>query len=108
MGPLLRPDCRRLVGVDLSAGMVAKARDRGCYDSVEVGELVEWLRLRSVGGDGCTGRGGGGGGGGGGLDDGGSPEAAGFDLQVAADVLVYIGDLKPLCAAAAAAAAGPG
>jgi hypothetical protein len=44
MGPLLRAACGRLVGVDLSAGMCGKAVERGCYDLVEVGELVQWLQ----------------------------------------------------------------
>jgi len=105
MGPLLQPLMApgrgRLVGVDLSSAMGDKARARGCYDRVEVGELVGWLH-RQAGG-----RQPGGGGSSGGGEDGGS-EGGRFDLLVAADVLVYIGDLRPLFAAAAGAAAGPG
>lgn len=43
MGPLLRPHTQRLVGVDLSQGMVAKAKERGCYDALAVDELVQYL-----------------------------------------------------------------
>lgn len=94
MGPLLRPDCGRLVGVDLSAGMCDKARARGCYDSVHVCELVEWLQALATGGGDASSCGGGGG--------------RGFDLLVAADVLVYIGDLQPLLAAAGDACSASG
>jgi predicted TPR repeat methyltransferase len=43
MGPLLRQHTAHLSGVDLSQGMVAKARERGCYDELGVGELVQHL-----------------------------------------------------------------
>ena len=69
----LRPYARRLVGVDLSAGMLAKARERGGYDALDVGELSAYMRERSDA----------------------------FDLVVSADTLVYIGDLGPPLAAAA-------
>jgi predicted TPR repeat methyltransferase len=49
MGPLLRPYVGRLEGVDLSAGMVQKAKDRGCYDKLDVGELVACLNGRDKG-----------------------------------------------------------
>lgn len=75
MAPLLRPLAIRLEGVDLSPAMVDKARERGLYDGLAVGELVAALAGR--------------------------PEA--FDLVVAADVLVYLGDLAPVMAAARAA-----
>lgn len=84
MGPLLRPACGWLAGVDLSVGMCNKARERGCYDLVEVGELVEWLQQQRQQ-----------------QQLGGSQRP--FDLLVAADVLVYIGDLQPLLQASAAA-----
>ncbi|MGE0748011.1 MAG: class I SAM-dependent methyltransferase [Rhodospirillales bacterium] len=74
-GPLLRPFARRLDGVDLSANMVAKARDKGLYDDLVVGELVAALAARP----------------------------AAYDVIVACDVLVYFGDLGPLFAAARAA-----
>jgi predicted TPR repeat methyltransferase len=71
----LRPLARRLVGVDLSERMVARARALGLYDELAVADLVAWL---------------------------GNPDqAGGFDAIVAADVLVYFGDLtQPLAAAA--------
>jgi len=50
MGPLLRHHVTdSLVGIDLSAGMIAKARDRGCYDDLAVGELVEHLQQLKAG-----------------------------------------------------------
>lgn len=72
-GPLLRPLAARLVGVDLSPGMLERARERGMYDELRVGEITSALR-----------------------DE---PEA--YDLIVAADVLVYFGDLFELMAAIA-------
>lgn len=81
MGPLLRPHCSQLCGVDLSAGMVAKAQQRGCYDELAVAELGQYLQEAQAGG------------------------GAGFDLLVAADVFVYIGELLPVLQPAAAAAA---
>jgi predicted TPR repeat methyltransferase len=71
MGPLLRPHVSSLDGVDLSAKMVDKAREKGCYDRLFVEDVVEFLSEQK-------GRG------------------HSYDLLVAADVLVYIGDLVPL------------
>jgi predicted TPR repeat methyltransferase len=71
-GVLLRPLAKTLAGVDLSPKMLARARQRGIYDSLECAELCVFLAQR---------------------------EQA-FDLAVAADVLVYIGDLAPLMLAA--------
>jgi predicted TPR repeat methyltransferase len=73
--PLLRPHAARLVGVDLSPGMVAKARERGGYDELAIAELTGFLRQR--------------------------PQA--FDLVVSADTLVYFGDLSQVIPAARAA-----
>jgi predicted TPR repeat methyltransferase len=64
-GPLLRPLARTLVGVDLSPKMLAKARERGGYDELVCAELAAYLA--------------------------GQPQR--FDVGVAADVFVYIGDL---------------
>ncbi len=50
-GPLIRAHARRLTGVDLSGGMVEKARARGGYDALEVAELTEWLRGHRLGWD---------------------------------------------------------
>ena len=84
MGPLLRPHVSgRLEGVDLSQGMVDKARAKGCYDHLAVEELVAYL-------DGSAGQEG--------VQCGGS---GGYDLLVAADVFVYIGDLGPVFASGA-------
>ena len=67
-GPLLRPLACLLEGVDLSPQMLDKARDIGLYDGLYCAEMVSFLRVRP----------------------------AGFDLIVAADVCVYVGDLAPL------------
>ncbi len=71
-GPLFRSLARRLVGVDLSPRMIEKARERGVYDELHVDELTEYLARRENW----------------------------VDLIVAADVLVYIGDLAPVFAGA--------
>jgi predicted TPR repeat methyltransferase len=65
----------RLTGVDLSAGMLAKAAQRGAYDDLVQADVVDYLRS----------------------------QPARFDLIFAADVLIYIGDLTDLFAAAAGA-----
>lgn len=69
---LLRPAASRLVGIDLSARMLAKARERGGYDCLLPGDLVEHLRAIP----------------------------AGYDLIFAADVFIYVGDLGLVIAAA--------
>jgi predicted TPR repeat methyltransferase len=43
VGPLVRPHASRLVGVDLSAGMLRKAEQRQVYDDLFRGELVAFL-----------------------------------------------------------------
>ena len=40
-GPFLAPYARRLVGVDLSQGMLAKARARNAYDELAKSELTK-------------------------------------------------------------------
>jgi len=60
-----------LEGVDLSAGMVAIARRKSIYDLLEVGEAVTFAALKK----------------------------RHYDLVVAADVLVYMGDLEAVMAA---------
>jgi predicted TPR repeat methyltransferase len=80
MGEALRGRVDHLVGVDLSAAMIAKARKRGVYDELIIGDAVAPMRERP------------------GI----------FDLIVAADALVYIGDLAPLFAAVAWALAAEG
>jgi predicted TPR repeat methyltransferase len=81
MGEALRGRIDHLTGVDLSAGMIAKARGRGVYDRLIVGDAAAMLT---------------------------SEPPAAFDLIVAADSLVYIGDLAPLFGAAAIALASGG
>jgi predicted TPR repeat methyltransferase len=72
-GPLVLPYARRLVGVDLSGGMLAHAKEKHVYDALVKTELTEYLRANR--------------------------EA--FDLIVSADTLVYFGDLENALAAAA-------
>lgn len=67
-GPLLRPLACLLEGVDLSPHMLDRARDSGLYDGLYCGEMVGYLRVRP----------------------------ASSDVIVAADVFVYVGDLKPV------------
>ena len=71
-GPLLRPYARELIGIDLSAGMLERARPRGVYDRLAQGELGAWL----------------------------ADCAATFDLIVSADTLCYFGALQQVVAAA--------
>jgi len=73
--PLLRPYARHLTGVDLSGGMVEKARQRGGYDALEVAELTAYLQDRRQA----------------------------WDVVVSADTLVYFGELGPVLEAAHAA-----
>ncbi len=42
-GPLIAQHVHRLVGVDLSSGMIAKARSRNVYDELTKAELTAWL-----------------------------------------------------------------
>jgi predicted TPR repeat methyltransferase len=74
-GADLRPYARRLTGVDLSGGMLDRARAKGEYDALVEAELTEFL--------------------------GRSPAA--YDLIVSADTLVYFGALEALVAALAGA-----
>ena len=74
-GPLLRPYARRLEGVDLSAGMLAKAGQRGGYDQLHEAELTAWL----------------------------SAHPAAYGLVVSADTLCYFGALDEVLPAAGAA-----
>ncbi len=67
-GQAILPFARFLVGVDLSAKMVAEADKKGCYDQLVVGDVVDFLNNLN------------------------EP----VDLLLAADVLTYFGDLEPL------------
>jgi predicted TPR repeat methyltransferase len=73
--PFLRPRARRLVGIDLSSGMLARARARKTYDELIEAELTTWLaRQRPV-----------------------------HDLIVSADTLCYFGSLESVLSGAATA-----
>lgn len=74
-GPLIAPWAKRLVGVDLSAGMLAKARDKDAYDLLEKAELSRYLREHQ----------------------------AEFELILSADTLCYFGPLDAVSASAAGA-----
>jgi predicted TPR repeat methyltransferase len=68
----LRPRARRLVGVDLSSGMLARARARRAYDELVEAELSAWLM----------------------------GQRGAFDLIVSADTLCYFGSLVEALAGA--------
>lgn len=70
-GALFRDKAARLDGIDLSPAMIEKARARGVYDSLTVGDIETTL-------------------------------AGAYDLILAADTLVYLGDLALLFRAVAA------
>ena len=70
--PYLKAYSRRLAGVDLSQQMLDKASERGLYDELACGDLISYL------GD----------------------QHEAWDLAIAADVFVYIGDLAPVFVAA--------
>jgi len=74
-GALVAPFARRLLGVDLSEGMLAHAKEKSVYHELFRAELSEYLRSNG--------------------------EA--FDLIVSADTLVYFGDLTSVVAAFAEA-----
>lgn len=76
----LTPYARRLTGVDLSAGMLARASEKQIYDVLVQAELTAFLRGRQQD----------------------------VDLIVSADTLVYVGDLRPVMKAAAGALAPGG
>lgn len=60
--------CDTLTGIDISAKMVEKAKIKNIYDQLEVAEITEYLqRKHNL-----------------------------FDLIIAADVMTYMGDLRPV------------
>lgn len=63
--PLVRDRAAHLTGIDLSAEMVARARERGLYDALIVGDLHQVLEQ----------------------------PLQRFDLVLAADVFIYVGEL---------------
>jgi predicted TPR repeat methyltransferase len=70
-GLAFKPIARRLDGIDLSPAMIEKARARRIYDRLTVGDIET------------------------------PPDEASYDLLLAADTLVYLGDLTRILAAAA-------
>ncbi len=71
-GPLVKPYASRIVGVDLSAGMLQRAQTRGVYDELVKAELQAYL-----------------------VD-----HVEEFDVIISADTLVYFGALDDVLAAA--------
>jgi len=71
--PLFRDIAGFLHGVDLSSGMLEKARERGLYDSLEINDIVASM----------------------------ATSEASWDLAVSADVLTYLGDLEDVFATCA-------
>jgi predicted TPR repeat methyltransferase len=74
-GLVLRPFARRLVGVDLSSGMLEKAHARGIYDDLARAEITAYLHQLD-----CA-----------------------YDMIVATDVLVYFGAIDEVVGGAAKA-----
>jgi len=72
-GPLVAPYVRRLTGIDLSAGMLAQAKEKGVYDALYKVELTSYLR----------------------------DNLHAFDLILSADTLCYFGALDGVVGAAA-------
>ena len=73
-GKLLRPLVQRLVGIDLSAAMIALAHERGVYDQLETVELTAWFNRDPL---------------------------ERFDVIASCDTLIYFGDLMQVLPAAA-------
>ena len=71
----LRPRAKQLVGIDLSSGMLARARARNTYDQLIEAELSDWLASQ--------------------LDA--------YDLIVSADTLCYFGSIEAALSGAARA-----
>lgn len=71
-GPLVKPYARRLVGIDLSVGMLTMARQKQAYDDLFKVELTSYLEQ----------------------------QRSAFDLIVSADTLVYFGPLERVADAA--------
>ena len=80
-GAIVREAAAELVGVDLSAGMLARAQARGIYDRLEQRDVAAFLEARA---------------------------ADSLDLVLALDVFIYVGALDRVMAAAARALAPAG
>jgi predicted TPR repeat methyltransferase len=78
--PLFRTWARRLVGVDLAPKMIEQARQRGLYDELILGDVLVPLH---------------------------QPDS-GYDLIIAADVFVYIGNIEAIIKAGKMALSGRG
>ena len=78
-GPLVRPWVERLIGVDVSAAMLERARSLGVYDDLLQADLSQHLAERL------------------------QQRAEPYDLVLAADVFIYVGDLAPVFASVHAA-----
>ena len=74
-GPLIKPYARKLVGVDLSAGMLVRARGSGTYDELVQAELTGFLQSQKDA----------------------------FDLILSVDTLCYFGELTSVLSGAAQA-----
>ncbi|QDV45508.1 biotin biosynthesis protein BioC [Stieleria neptunia] len=70
-GQPFRPMAGQLIGVDLSPRMLDKAKDKNLYDALHCADVLEFLS-----------------------------RPAEYDLIIAADVLIYLGDLQPVFSAA--------
>jgi predicted TPR repeat methyltransferase len=82
-GAAFRPACGRLIGVDLSEAMVAKAAAKKLYDRLETADLVDFLQQETRG-------------------------ETRYNLVLAADVFVYVNELSPIFAAVARLSAAGG
>ncbi len=67
-GSLFRSHCEKLYGVDISTKMIQQAQGKKIYDELKAKEIIEYL----------------------------AQTEAKFDLFVAADVFVYLGNLEPV------------
>jgi predicted TPR repeat methyltransferase len=82
-GAAFRPYCDRLVGMELSSAMLARAKAKAIYDRLIEGEIAALLATEAA-------------------------AKARYDLVIAADVLMYFDDLAPALKAAAAVLAPSG
>jgi predicted TPR repeat methyltransferase len=75
-GAAIRSICDWLVGVDLSPAMIAKARQKGLYDRLEIADIAAFMAAEQ-------------------------DAASRYHLILAADVLPYVGDLASIMTQAA-------
>ena len=75
-GEEFRPLAERLIGVDLSPGMIAVAATKKTYDRLQTGDLLQFMKAEAE-------------------------AAQRYDLVIAADVFAYFPDLAPIAAATA-------